>query len=791
MFQKRASALVVLLLSTTAVTLTSAPSFAATEVEIIRDNWGVPHVYADTAYGVYAGFGYSVATDRLFQMEMSKHTSLGTVSEVLGSEKLGYDIGTRADFDHADIKAQIEALPSEQRDILRGYAAGYNKRVAEVLADREHLLPKEFSDLGIEPTVWSDFDVAIIYVVTMAGRFSLYSLELDNAKVLAKLEKEHGKEKAKILFDQMYWLEDPLAPTTMPKEQEPQKKADLNNLLDGTRFSALLDKTVPGGDEARPRASNLWILGPNKTTDGSTILMNGPQFGNFNPSYVYSIGLHGGGFDLTGSTPFAVPNILFGTNGEIAWGATAGPLDVNDYYQLKLNPENPKQYWKNGAWQDMHVRSESFKVKGQADVQTDVYESDYGVVSQIDLKNNTAYAFNRSWKGKEIQTLMAWTNSTKAQNHDEWLKQAQDVATTINWYYSDKNGNIGYVSPGYLPIRQTNHDERVPALGDGTMDWTGIRPFADVPKTYNPAQGWIANWNNRSAAGSVANFEATPWGAADRVDEIMALITQKDKLTPADVWDINEKIAFLDINARALLPFLLKAAEKLPADDARLPAINILKNWDSQMIRDEKGRANSPAVAIFQGWVKVMVQDVLTAKKAGIDPTTAVNRISRATQVLRNALLGDEAGIKQKFDFFEGADKNEVMLTALTKTLAALSKEYGSDQPEAWLMPLDQHVFQTKNYRGILQTTENNKIEVGTNMNRGTQSDLITFKDGGVSVCMVTPPGQSGFIDPAGQKSKHYDDQVKLYDGFECRPQAFTRADVEKSGVETIKLTVE
>lgn len=790
MFKNRASALALLLLSGTAIPFAGTEAIAATEIEIIRDNWGVPHVYADTAYGLYAGFGYSVATDRLFQMEMSKRSALGTVSQILGAEKLGYDIGTRADFDHADIKAQIEALPAEERDILRGYAAGYNKRVAEVLADRERLLPKEFTDFGIEPSTWSDFDVAMIYVVTMAGRFSHSSSELDNAKVLAKLEKEHGKEKAAILFNQMYWLEDPLAPTTVPKAAPAEKKAEFTP-LDGTRFSSLLDKTVPGGDEARPRASNLWILGPNKTTDGSTILLNGPQFGNFNPSYVYSIGLHGAGFDLTGSTPFAVPNILFGTNGQIAWGATAGPLDVNDYFQLKLNPENAQQYWKNGAWHDMRARPESFKVKGQADVNTVVYESDYGVVSQIDLKNNIAYAFNRSWKGKEIQTLMAWVNSTKAQNHDEWLKQAQNVATTINWYYADKQGNIGYVSPGYLPVRNVNHDERVPAKGDGSMDWTGIRPFAEVPQTYNPEQGWIANWNNRSAAGAVSNYEATPWGAADRVDEIVALVTKQDKLTPEDVWNINEKISFLDINARGLLPFLLTAAENLPADDPRQPVIAILKSWDAQMIRDKDGRANSPAVAIFQRWVKNMVQDVVMANKAAIDPTAAVNRVSRSTQVLRNALLGDEAGIKQQYDFFQGAEKNEVILNALTKTMTELTKEYGSEQPEAWRMPLDQHVFQTKNYRGILQTGEKETIATGTNMNRGTQNNLITFKDGGVSVCMVTPPGQSGFIDPMGVKAPHYEDQIQLYADFKCRPQAFARKDVEKAGVETIKLTIE
>lgn len=428
-------ALRVLALSTTIATSMIVVAQSASQVEIIRDDWGVPHVYAKDVYGLFAGFGYSVAEDRLFQMEMAKRSVLGTVSEALGADYLGFDIRMRSDFDHDAIRAQLEALPSERRDILRGYAAGYNKRVAEVLASPKTLLPKQFSEFSFGPSTWTEFDVAMIYVGTMAGRFSHNSAELNNAKVWAALEKAHGPEKAKLLFDQMYWIEDPLAPTTVSAGGQYERKASFETPK-AERFAALIDTAVPGGDEERPRASYLWILGPGKTADGSTILVNGPQFGNFNPSYVYSIGLHGAGFDLTGNTPFAVPNVLFGTNGTIAWGATAGPLDVNDYYELELNPDNPLQYRKQGAWVDMKPRIETFGVKGRADVTTTVYTSDHGVVSLFVPKNHRAYAFKRSWDGFEIQTLMAWIDSTKAQNFDEWLAQASKVATTINWYYA-------------------------------------------------------------------------------------------------------------------------------------------------------------------------------------------------------------------------------------------------------------------------------------------------------------------------------------------------------------------
>lgn len=770
--------LVAALLSST-LCLGMSPALAQSQVEIIRDDWGVPHVYADDVYGLYAGFGYAVAQDRLFQMEMSKRSVLGTVSEVLGPDHLAYDIKTRANFSHDDIGAQIEGLPQDQRDILRGYADGYNKRVAEVLADREALLPLQFTDFGLEPSFWSDFDVAMIYVGTMAGRFSHNSTELDNAKVLAGLEASHGPEKARELFDQMYWLEDPLAPTTVPGGDALPNGTEAAPTIEG-RFEGLLNQQVPGGDDERPRASNIWILGPNKTTDGSTMLLNGPQFGNFNPSYVYSIGLHGAGFDLTGSTPFVVPNILFGTNGQIAWGATAGPLDVNDYVQLELDPENPARYRKNGQWTDMTTRPETFRVKGLPDVMTVVYESEYGVVSQIDPQRHSAYAFNRSWKGKEIQTLMAWVMSTKAQNHDDWLEQAAQVATTINWYYADKDGNIGYVSPGLLPLRAADHDQRVPAKGDGSQDWQGFRPFADLPQVYNPEQGWIANWNNRSTHGEVGNFEATPWGSADRVNEIMTRLEAKDKLTPEEVWGINKKISFLDINASALLPLLLDAAKDLPADDLRAPLLAELRDWDGQMIRSQDGRATTPAVAIFQSWVETMVADVLMDDQPGIDPKVLTNRISRPVQVLRNAILGEGAGIPQNHDFFNGADKAQVILAALEDTRQKLAVKFGSDKAEDWRPELPQHEFMTANYLGIPQAGKDESLSIGTAMNRGTQNNLITFKDGQATLCMVTPPGQSGFVGPDGGKSPHYNDQMALYENFECRPQALLREDVEK-----------
>lgn len=760
------------------------PAVAQSQFEILRDEWGVPHIYAENAFDLYAGFGYAVAQDRMFQMEMARRATRGQVAEVLGIDRLAFDISARANFDEASITSQIEALSEEERDILRGYAAGYNRWLDEVRARPEELMPKQFGDFGFQPTPWTELDVAMIYVGTMAGRFSAYSSELGNAANLASLQADLGEEAGQAVFDQLYWLEDPQAVTTVPDGEQYQRDAARLPASD-VRFAELLGVEGLPNDEDRPRASNLWIVGPGKTTDGSTILINGPQFGNFNPAYVFSIGLHGAGFDLTGNSPFAVPNVLFGTNGVIAWGATAGPRDVNDYYRLELNPDNPHQYRKGDGWTDMTPRTETIRVKGMGDVAATIWESEYGAVSLINPQSGVAYGFNRAWAGTEIQTLMAWINSTKAQNYEEWLDQAEQVGTTINWYYADRDGNIGYVSPGFVPQRAEGHDERLPAT-PGKDDWLGMRLFADAPKAYNPKQGWIANWNNRSVEGPAANFEAAPWGPADRAVEIMARLEASDKLTPEQVWNINREISFLDINARYFLPLIFEAAEGLDPQTQRVELVEILRNWDGQQIRSDDGRANSPAVGLFRAWLNVMVADVLQDDSAAVPGQILYHRISRTSQALHNALLGDEAALPQSHDFLNGADdaaRKEIILSALDKAAAQLSAQFGSDDPSDWRIGLDQHVFQTDNYMGIPQAGADEGLAIGTAMNRGTENNRVTFRDGSVEFCAVAPPGQSGFIGPDGEASPHYQDQLSLYENFECRVQPFTREEVEAAAV--------
>jgi penicillin amidase len=185
------------------------------DVKIYRDSYGVPHVYSETVYGLYYGYGYAIATDRLFQMEMSKRSVEGTVAEVLGVAYANFDKGVRSNYRPDSIMAQYKALPKNHKEIFDGYAAGINARIDEVLEDAA-LMPKQFSDYGFGPEKWTAFDVIMIFVGTMCNRYSDFNAELSNLAFLEYLLGEYDEETAWDIFDQVKWVNDPGAPTTVP-----------------------------------------------------------------------------------------------------------------------------------------------------------------------------------------------------------------------------------------------------------------------------------------------------------------------------------------------------------------------------------------------------------------------------------------------------------------------------------------------------------------------------------------------------------------------------------------------
>ncbi|MCH4590398.1 penicillin acylase family protein, partial [Achromobacter xylosoxidans] len=568
------------------------------KVTIRRDAHGMPHVYADTVYGIFYGYGYAVAQDRLFQMEMARRSTQGRVAEVLGASMVAFDKSIRGNFSPERIQRQLAALPAADRQVLDGYAAGMNAWLARIRAQPGQLMPKEFNDLGFAPADWTAYDVAMIFIGTMANRFSDANSEIDNLALLTALKDRHGEAEAMRIFNQLRWLTDSRAPTTVPPQEgsyqpavfQPEGADQLAYALpryDGT--PPMLERVVrdpatrgvvdgaPATLRARlaeqyaqagqpgiagfPTTSNMWIVGREHAKDARSILLNGPQFGWWNPAYTYGIGLHGAGFDVVGNTPFAYPSILFGHNAHVAWGSTAGFGDDVDIYAEKLDPADRNRYFHDGQWKTLEKRTDLILVKDAAPVTLDVYRSVHGLIVKFDDAQHVAYAKARAWEGFELQSLMAWTRKTQSANWEQWKAQAARHALTINWYYADDRGNIGYAHTGFYPRRRPGHDPRLPVPGTGEMDWLGLLPFSTNPQVYNPGQGFIANWNNQPMRGYPStDLFAIVWGQADRYAEIetrlKAMTANGGKVSPQQMWDLIRTTSYADVNRRHFLPFL-------------------------------------------------------------------------------------------------------------------------------------------------------------------------------------------------------------------------------------------
>ena len=784
------------------------PTSIQKQVTIKRDNFGTPHVYADNTFGLFYGYGYAVATDRLFQMEMSKRTGQGTVAEVLGPDYLQYDIATHSRFNPENIKQQLAQLSPEDHAIFEGYAAGFNKRIKEILKNPE-LMPKEFIDYDFKPSTWQSEDIAMIWVGLILNRFFAASSEISNLDLLTQLQKEKGQDEGLKVYQQLRWLDDPSAPTIIQSEQKPQfsaqqkqvfkkvrpiSKQAAENYLTQARIA--LGKGVIDGV---PTASNAWVLKGDKTIEGQAVLYNGPQQGWYTPAITYSIGLHGAGYNLTGITPVGLPAILFGTNGKIAWGSTVGSLDTNDFYQLKLNPSNPKEYFYQGAYIPLEHRQVKIKVRQQTDHILDVYKSKQGFVNAWDEKNQIAYAQRRSWEGVEVETLLGWANAAKATNWEEFLKQANRVAASITWFYADTNDNIGVAALGRLPIRPENQHPQLPAQGDGSMEWQGFYDFSHNPKEYNPEKGYIASWNNKAYAG--LRSDSSNFSHVDRVNELLEPLESKQKLSQQEIWDINKTGAWADLNARYFVPSMIKAAQNPKASEAVKKVAPLLASWDYKLRPDHDAKYYQGASpAIMRAWLNQMIQLVLkpnlsesiymrytdTLYPTNLDPRSA--QPASASKLIWNALQGKQSGVPQQIDFLKGQSPDDVVLTALENALTTLSKQYNSTDPNDWKLPVATMGFSAKNSVGIPWADLAHQQQLSTYGNTGSASFRVVLNPNQVTMCSILAPGQSGFINKNGKPDAHFADQLSLFENYECKEDAVDQQNIDKNSKQSITL---
>lgn len=816
-----AAASTIALLASSAALSAPAPDAPASasrhgEARIVRDAYGAPTIYADDTFSLFYGYGYALAEDRLFQIESVRRALIGRSAEVFGRRYLQRDIASLTNFDPEVLRPQVEALTGEHRAVLDGMTAGINARIREVRATPETLMPRQFLDYGFEPAEWTPFDIATSYTSLLFIGFADNSRQTANLGLLSDLVEKHGAENGRKVFDALRWLDDPAAPTTVQREDQVSGRAtrggpaNLHHASSGGQRTLLSDLgsqrqfetslNLWGGDgvEHVPLASNAWAANGDRVSDADAVLIGGPQVGDQVPSMIWAAGLRGAGLNVTGSTYPGLPYFHFGTNGQIAWTRTALAGSVVDIFEEELNPENLRQYRHKGVWRDMDHRRVAVPVKGEAPVEVDLYRTVHGPVLVFDEEKGRAYAKHRTWENNVVDTMFAYFDEMKAVDYDQWSDAIFRKWNNQSQYYADARGNIAYIQAGRYPIRHPDAEAMLPTRGDGSMEWLGLQDPRQNARVLNPAQQYIANWNNRPSP-DIPNSDSRLWSAVDRVESLIDQFEAAPSHSTQQIWDFNRRAAWSSEQYRNFLPLVAAAVRDAPAESRIRKVGEALAAWDGQEIDPaHTGLHASPGPALFYEWLAqaetaLFRRDLPEAYLGGCSQAGAYNcpnGQSFGAHHLYFALTEGKTGSpRPTYDFLHGRTPGELIRESLEKTDAALTERFGTDDIDRWLSPVRPKTWTPTNPRGFPWAGEGEGFSISPDQKRGTMNALFVFKNGAVSMCDAIPPGQSGFIAPNGARDPHYGDQLALYAGFDCRHRPFTEAEIAASTVSERRLS--
>jgi acyl-homoserine lactone acylase PvdQ len=500
-------------------------------IRIVRDSFGVPAVTGRTEDLMWRGAGYAMAQDRLFELELFRRATTGTLASIAGRERIPDDKIVRQDFyTPAELDQQYNALPAAIRRRFEAYRDGINDWIDHVRSSPGDM-PGEFAAVGIAvPDAWTVRDsVAIgVYLArTIPSNSDPEGLELANLRGL-----QLGGERA---LNALVPLRTPGALATIPETSgryasQPGRtlRQERRALTRSVAYARPLP--FPAGAPADPtklraRSPAARLLGPG----GSWMfavqdrprrrawLYNGPQLGFTAPERIVELELHAPGFDARGLTAPGAPIIGAGTNGRIAWGITSGASDMDDLYAERTVPGEPESYRFRGQVRRMDCRNEVIAYRSppstliglaggrvppapESGSQTvRVCRTLHGPVEA--RAGLIAYARRHSIWMRELETVVGLDALNRARDIAEVDAAMRKVTWNENLLAIDSAGNLGFWHPGLHPLRPRAWDERLPYPGTGEAEWRGLRSRNNIPFVLNPRQRWLANWNNLPSEG--------------------------------------------------------------------------------------------------------------------------------------------------------------------------------------------------------------------------------------------------------------------------------------------------
>lgn len=583
----------------------------SSRVEIARDEFGVPHIFARTLEDAAFAQGYMHARDRLFQIDLFRHLVEGRLSEYFGSVTVDTDVQNRANMMTTDGRMVYEVMAEqstgEEHSVLEAYSAGVNLFIGRVksgaapapVAYDVPLLANWSADLIPE---WRPADTLAI------GRLQEMNLSDSAGEDIAR-----GDAKTKLPADLYadlvrYQPADPIAIlpdfydspfygangcTTISMcgssaMSTPLTGGDLYGGLDLAKTLRAVRTADPFGMNDMPEGvegSNNWVIAKEHTDNGHALVMNDPHLRFYVPPLFYHAqmdtryyGSSAGDSTIIGISFPGIPGVLIGYNDYVAWGATTVGYDVTDVYVETLSTDETAVLF-NGSYVPLLEVPEDIGVLGATGLETQQQVIEvvphHGAIIPGSKANGKA--MSRKWTGLEpMSSVGALLDRMKAKNIDDFMAaMSRFVVGAQNWNGADTSGNTGYMPGARIPIRNDVGgacDPTIPMDGTGLCEWLGMIPPNEVPRVKNRENGYVVTANN-DVTGTLADNDprndpqylhssnADGFRArriTDRVEALMAAgKISKDQMQKLQADTVS-------LEAQRLMPFILAARDAKP-----------------------------------------------------------------------------------------------------------------------------------------------------------------------------------------------------------------------------------
>jgi penicillin amidase len=746
-------------------------------VTVRRDERGIPHIEAKTEADLYFTQGFVTAQDRLWQMDLYRRVVRGETAEIFGRAILEEDKRWRR-FGFARIAEETVAnMSAESRAVLGNYARGVNAYIETL---NEKTLPVEFQILSYRPRSWSPADSMVILKILDDALSNTWRMDLMKASLM-----DLPKEKRDLIYNPS----SPLDVLLVGKDEE-NSKFKIQNSKFYDKPSLAIGETLAKIEESRKNslerigfyaedlaASNNWVVSGKRTIDGKPLLADDPHLRAAQPPIWYLINLSAPNLKVAGVSAPGLPGVIIGHNENIAWGVTNVGPDVQDLY-VETFDQNGKYKTPTG-WETPVVRREEIKVRKNPlapETETEILE-----VTQtrngIIILDEAGKKYALKWTAFDVKndSLNATVGLAKAKNWTEFRNALKSFNVAMqNYVYADREGNIGWIAAGRVPIRKTG-DGSLPYDGstnDG--EWTGFIPFDELPQVYNPPEGFIMTANQRTVGKSYKYHDLIARAhTISRAKRLHDLLSANAKVSINDMRDFQLD-TFSVINSR----FAREVINQKAATDETL---KLLAAWDGRMNADSKAALVADSMRnAFRS--KVMAGN-LGAERA------------KTAFFPHDPALFDKLITEKPKDWLpkEYASYAELLKACETEAKETITKQLGADESKwTWggrvkinfphplaVAPLIGGQFI------IPPLPQNGSGGAGATPNVGASVSmrLIAVPSNWDLTRHGIPTGQSG--DP---KSPHYKDQLESWYSGNTPVFPFTESAVKKATKETLVL---